>query len=382
MRGPYTAVRSDGKKCIHYNGNVSFPSIPDIATTEFTPRVLQKRVERIATEEHFKHLHNIDRTLFASAVEYFYSIHADWCNLPLTTRMISSPGEVYAGQALDYTTDTLPVDIKWFNAHERVYLSESSQFYLELRLLIQEVQQVFSIYNSFRKEHADWCHLSEFQHIEYEGKKTLEETIVIFMGLLRYITKTIVERNKADLAFYLTEEEIRALEDAFSPSAVHQMTLRRAFELLYKDTKDPAYKELSLKHLGAWEEIRLTELVDGHVLLTEFPLLQIPFYHEQTPNSSKGEPLAQNADLILRGYRETVGGGARIIKKEILLKKAEVFHLPKGDYDPYLSMRDIPHYTPTAGFGMGWQRYVHWLLKLPTIWDACHIPRGHLTPIP
>jgi hypothetical protein len=29
--------------------------------------------------------------------------------------MISSPGEVYAGQKLDYTTDTLPVEIPdWF----------------------------------------------------------------------------------------------------------------------------------------------------------------------------------------------------------------------------------------------------------------------------
>jgi aspartyl/asparaginyl-tRNA synthetase len=49
-------------------------------------------------------------------------------------------------------------------------MAESSQFYLELTLLIQGVNQVFSIYNSFRKETSDPTHLSEFQHIEYEGK--------------------------------------------------------------------------------------------------------------------------------------------------------------------------------------------------------------------
>ncbi|MDQ1344253.1 MAG: asparaginyl-tRNA synthetase [Patescibacteria group bacterium] len=29
---------------------------------------------------------------------------------------------------------------------------------------------VFSIYNSFRKEPSDATHLSEFQHVEFEGK--------------------------------------------------------------------------------------------------------------------------------------------------------------------------------------------------------------------
>jgi len=49
-------------------------------------------------------------------------------------------------------------------------MAESSQFYLELILLIQKSEHVFSVYNSFRKEPSDATHLSEFQHIEYEGK--------------------------------------------------------------------------------------------------------------------------------------------------------------------------------------------------------------------
>ncbi|MDR3150486.1 MAG: hypothetical protein LBU14_02475 [Candidatus Peribacteria bacterium] len=33
---------------------------------------------------------------------------------------------------------------------------------------MNNLNQVFSIYNSFRKEESDATHLSEFQHIEYE----------------------------------------------------------------------------------------------------------------------------------------------------------------------------------------------------------------------
>jgi asparaginyl-tRNA synthetase len=89
--------------------------------------------------------------------------------------MISSPGEVYAGQKLDYTTDTLPVELpNWFDSPKRMFLSESSQFYLELALMTGGSDSVFSIYNSFRKEKSDFTHLTEFQHIEYEGKVDFE----------------------------------------------------------------------------------------------------------------------------------------------------------------------------------------------------------------
>ncbi len=66
------------------------------------------RVDRLKHEEQFFHISNIDDGIFKSTIEYFSSIGAKWANLPLTTLMISSPWEVYAGQTLDYTTDTLP----------------------------------------------------------------------------------------------------------------------------------------------------------------------------------------------------------------------------------------------------------------------------------
>ncbi|MDQ1344254.1 MAG: asparaginyl-tRNA synthetase [Patescibacteria group bacterium] len=76
---------------------------------------LENRVARVVSEETFARLANIDDAIFQATVEYFSNIGSKWTNLPLTTLMISSPGEVYAGQTLDYTTDTLPVEIPdWF----------------------------------------------------------------------------------------------------------------------------------------------------------------------------------------------------------------------------------------------------------------------------
>lgn len=381
MHGPYSAQYVGGEKVIRYLGNKVFSSVDDVKKTVFSKEILDNRVKDISENDHFFHLHNIDNGIFFSAVEYFKNIHADWCNLPLTTLMISSPGEIYAGKKLDYTTDTLPIDISWFDSKRNVFLSESSQFYLELRLLVKKIDRVFSVYNSFRKERADYCHLSEFQHIEFEGKVSLNENIDIALGLLENIVNYLLENNRTDLSYFLTEPEVFNLANIFKKENFKTLKFKDAMELLYNDTKNDDYKEFSMKFFGSWEEIRLTEIVGCHVIVTEFPILQIPFYHNVL-SDEEGVQVAENADIILYGFRETVGSGVRISDKDILLRKAKVFNLPEEDYEPYLMTRDFDHYQKTAGFGLGWQRLVHWLLKLPYIWDSTHVPRGHHLPKP
>ena len=104
---------------------------------------------------------------------------------------------------MEYTTDTLPIEIpSWFGEKRRVFLAESSQFYLELLLLWQWIDQVFSIYNSFRKEKSDATHLSEFQHIEYEWKTDLEGNMKVFLWLYEHIFDYLLKNNEKDLLFF------------------------------------------------------------------------------------------------------------------------------------------------------------------------------------
>lgn len=373
----------DGEKKIRYNGNRFFPAVEDVNTVDFRENILVERLPKILhNQEYFYHLHKIDNGIFFGSVEFFKSIGAEWCNLPLTTLMISSPGEVYAGKKLDYTTDALPVSLSWFDNKRNIFLAESSQFYLEFRLLIQDINKVFSIYNSFRKEKADFCHLSEFQHIEFEGKISLEESTRIFLELIRYITKYLRGHEEKSLIYFIGEENYKNLEGAFSQNNIITITFKEALESLYKETGDDVYKEFSLKHFGAWEEIKLTEIFNKHVIVTKHPLMQIPFYHNELEEDENGVPLAENADFILCGYRETVGSGTRISNPEALMKKAEAFNLPLSDYNSYIQTRLQNNYQKTSGFGLGWQRYVQWILQLPFIWEATHIPRGHHLPKP
>lgn len=383
MNALYSAILQNGEKIIRYNGNKIFPVIENVKEADFCESISSSRLVKIfENQEYFYHLHKIDNGIFFGAVNFFRSIDTEWCNLPLTTLMISSPGEVYAGKTLDYTTDALPLDISWFDNERNIFLSESSQFYLELRLLIQNIDKVFSIYNSFRKEKADFCHLSEFQHIEFEGKVSFEENIDISLNLIRSITKYLIDNERESLIYFIGEEKTKDLEGAFSPENIARITFKEALDVLYKETGNDIYKEFSLKHFGAWEEIKLTEIFKKHIIVTKFPLLQIPFYHNELEKDENGVPLAENADFILYGYRETIGSGTRISNPEALKEKAKTFNLPLSDYDPYIQTRLQGNYQKTSGFGLGWQRYVQWILQIPYIWEATHIPRGHHLPKP
>lgn len=69
------------------------------------------------------------------------------------------------------------------------------------------MDNVFSIYNSFRKEVADATHLSEFQHIEFEGKLDSEANIQVFLGLYKFIIRSLFENNAEDILYFLSPEK-------------------------------------------------------------------------------------------------------------------------------------------------------------------------------
>lgn len=366
---------------IYFNGNNIFQA-QILEKWIVVEKLLNDRIKRIVNEKWFKHLHNLDNSVFFATTEYFKKLWAKWTNLPLTTLMISSPWEVYAWQTLDYTTDTLPIEIQnRFWTGKRVFLAESSQFYLELTLLMEHTDHVFSIYNSFRKESSDLTHLSEFQHIEYEWKVWFEKNINIFMELFEYIMQYIFDNNMDDLRVFLDEQQIKEKQDIIKKWPI-RINFNDALSLLYKETQDDKYKEFTMKNFWSWEEIKLTELLWWNVIVENFPMLQIPFYHAIAENRVNGVPVAKNADFILYGYRETIGSWERIVDKETLLKKADIFNLPLTDYFPYVVSRDFSTYKQTSWFGLGWQRLMQWITNQPYIYEATIIPRTHLIPNP
>jgi len=371
MLGPYTANK-DGT--ISYKGNKVFKPIKNINSVEVPIEEIEQRVNQFDTEEMWGHIAKINHRINLSSNEYFDELNTLFTALPMTTRMISSPGAVYGKGTIDYTTDICPINLNWFNLQKKVFLSESSQIYLELAMIQKSVDHVYSIYNSFRKEKADSTHLSEFHHIEYEGKVNQKENEIIALNLMKRIIQDLLKKNKENLAYFLSEEKLNELNEfAENILDIPKITFKGALDLLYKETEDEKYKEFTLKNFGLWEEVKLTEILGNMVLIREFPLLEVPFYHAMI--DGKNPKVADNSDIIWPGYKETIGSGHRVRSEKELEEKSEIFNLPKKDYRPYLQTRQLKDYKETSGFGLGWERLLQGLLEMPFIWSASQFPR-------
>jgi asparaginyl-tRNA synthetase len=378
MLGPYQ-TNKDGT--LLYKGNKLFSQSSSIQESKVPIDEFKQRVKQLNTNQMWTHIARINHRINISANEYFNSQEALFTSLPMTTRMISSPGAVYGKESLNYTTDTCPITLNWFDLPKKAFLSESSQIYLELALMQKGVDQVYSIYNSFRKEKADATHLSEFHHIEYEGKVTQKENENIALLLVKRIIDDLLSMERESLSYFLEEEKLVELENLTKNILdIPRITFKEVLELLYKDTQDEKYKQFTLKNFGAWEEVRITEILRNMVLIREFPLLEVPFYHAVV--DGKEPKVANNSDIIWPGYRETIGSGHRVRTIKELQEKAEIFNLPKEDYRPYLQSRELNNYVETSGFGLGWERLLQGLLEMPFIWSVCQFPRvdGTLKP--
>ncbi len=370
MLGPYEALKGE---IIKYKGNKIFPEIKNIKKVPISISEIKNRVFSLHNQEIWPAISRINNQINISVNNYFNKVvGALFVPLPLTTRMISSPGAVYGKEAINYTTDTVPITLKWFELPKKAFLAESSQIYLELALLQKGINHVFANYNSFRKEKADATHLSEFHHIEYEGKIDQKKNIKIAQGLLYTIINDLIKNNDSDLSVFLTDEKISELKQTTRKN-IPIITFEEALNLLYDETKDKKYKKFTLQTFHSWEEVKLTEIIGRTVGVSEMPLLEVPFYHAMKDGTEP--PVADNTDIILSGYREIVGSGHRVRSIKELEEKARIFNLPREDYIPYLQSRQFPDYKETSGFGLGWERFMQGILEMPFIHTVCLFPR-------
>ena len=134
-----------------------------------------------------------------------------------------------------------------------------------------------------------------------------------------------------------------------------------------------------LGHFSSLHEIALTKLYGGQPLfVTHYPTQEVAFYHAV---KSGEEDVVLNADLLAPGYGEIIGSGERIIDPQALVNKIERFEMQRSDYEWYIDLK-MGQLYPNAGFGMGIERFITWLLKLDSVDGAIAYPRIKETYVP
>ncbi|HUM45351.1 MAG TPA: OB-fold nucleic acid binding domain-containing protein [Chitinophagales bacterium] len=130
--------------------------------------------------------------------------------------------------------------------------------------------------------------------------------------------------------------------------------------------------------LGGSDETVITRLFDVPILVYNWPHEVKAFYlkRDTDPRWAKGVDV-----LAPEGYGEIVGGGERETDIGLLTEKIIEHKLPMQAFEWYLDLRrfgSVPH----SGFGLGLERLIAWVCKLPHVRETIPFPRmyGRLEP--
>lgn len=360
MLGPYYIKNNN----LAYVGNKIFRSLEEVRKVR-PPDLSKRHIDIKKDSRKWEAIVKIWNEIFSASVEFMRKNNVLFFELPITTRMISSPGALTG----TISSDVDPFQIKFFN--KDTFLTQSSQLYLEFAITNPRIDKVFCWEKSFRRERADFRHLPEFTHIEFEANIPFQENLKFQQRYVQFLITSLVKSIPEDLTIFLEEKDLELLDLFSKIKKIEQIKFVDAFKLLYKKTGNPMHKTPTLRQFGAYEEILLTEIIGEPVFVTEYIEEEVAFYHAKISKKSK---FVRNADFLFPGYGEFIGSGERVHTKQETKEKAKHFRLNMKDYQPYIDSR-VNKTKIHSGWGMGIERFIQAILKLPFIWETKPFPR-------
>ncbi|MCW4018332.1 MAG: asparagine--tRNA ligase [Candidatus Bathyarchaeota archaeon] len=251
--------------------------------------------------------------------------------------------------------------LKYFE--QDLYLTQSSQLYLEI--LISSLENVYCIAPSFRAEKSRTIrHLTEYWHMEAEWPfSDMNDLMQFEEGLMEHICKRVYENCQNE--FKELGADIAKLSQVTVPFP--RITYAEAIDRLKA-------KNSSLKwgdDLGYEDEKILAEEFGKPFFVYDYPTVIKAFYCRTYRDRPE---VALSVDMMVPRVGEISTGGQREEDKDILIQRIKEQGLKPEDYEWYLDLRrygTVPH----AGFGMGVERLLVWMLDLDNIIDAIPFPR-------
>ncbi|MCH7760351.1 asparagine--tRNA ligase [candidate division TA06 bacterium] len=247
---------------------------------------------------------------------------------------------------------------------EKAYLSQSGQLYMESACF--SLEKVYCFGPTFRAEKSKTRrHLTEFWMVEPEmAFAHLNDAIQLGENLVAFVVERVLERRRKELEFL--GRDLTPLEKAKPPYP--RLTYEEAVEFL----KNKGIEMEQGEDFGAPQETALSEGFEKPLIITHFPASCKAFYMKRDPER---EDLTLSFDIFSpEGYGEIMGGGEREDDLLALERKIDEDHLSKKNFEWYLDLRrygSVPH----AGFGLGLERTIGWICKLPHLRESIPFPR-------
>ncbi len=247
---------------------------------------------------------------------------------------------------------------------QKAYLTESSQLYAEA--MIYSLEKVYSFAPSYRAEKSRTVkHLAEYWHLEpemayFDNRKNM----ALQEKLVSHLANRLGRENPDILkTFGVDPKELLKIKAPFK-----RITYDKAIELLNEKGSQKKWGD----DFGVEEEKLLTESEDKPIFVYNWPKEIKAFYMPVNPKDSR---TVLCADMLApHGHGEIIGGSEREWRYDELLERMKESGINTENYLWYLDLRkygSVPH----AGFGLGIERVIKWLLNLDHIRDAIPFPR-------
>lgn len=244
------------------------------------------------------------------------------------------------------------------------FLSQSGQLYLEAGIM--SLGRVYDFGPVFRAEKSKTRkHLTEFWMMDAEAAFVEhDENMEIQEELIRYVIRTVIERNSKELE--ILERDVEKLKKADAPFI--RMTHREVIDMLKSKGVEIDYHD----DFGAPEEEMITEGSDVPIFVERWPKEIKSFYMKRDKDNPD---LVLGADLIApEGFGEIIGGSQREDDHDILLNRIKKEGYDVKDYQWFLDLRkygSVPH----SGFGIGLERLIQWMSGIRYIREVIPFPR-------
>lgn len=244
------------------------------------------------------------------------------------------------------------------------YLSQSGQLYNEATAMA--FGRVYCFGPAFRAEKSKTRrHLTEFWMVEPEmAYCDWSQNCEVQEQFVTYIVQQVLDKRKEELA--IIERDLAPLEKIATPFP--RISYDEAVALLQKAGSPIQWGD----DFGGDEETLISNQFERPVFVHSYPKSFKAFYMKTNPANSQ---TVLCADLLApEGYGEIIGGGQREDDYDILLQRVHEEGLSEADYQWYLDLRkygSVPH----SGFGLGIERTVAWICKLPHVRETVPFPR-------
>ena len=308
----------------------------------------------VLNSQWYKFLVKLENLISSETMKFYEEKGIITMHLPVTTGSISSP--------MGRGSDSLPVKVNLEGID--TYLADSMQFLLEYGCRLNE-KGVYYVMPSFRGEKADERHLCQFYHSEAEIPGNLNDVMNLVEEYIKYLSKRIIEKFKKEL-----QEAIGDISHIEKIANYSGNFPRITFDQAEQSLKEKFGDNIAeyIEYNDGWRNItrkaeqELINIYDGIVWITNYDILAVPFY-QQFDNEIAGT--TKNADLLF-GIGETVGCGERHQNDIDLLKSLKMHEVDSIEYEWYIKLKE-KYPLQTAGFGMGIERYLMWVLKASDI---------------